>query len=137
MFKNQEFLSLPEGLLITVFSMVLVFLALLLISFIIDIMRVMVEKKDKKNAEPVKSGAGSAVNTSSAVKNDDEGEIAAVLSAAVAAMEDEESEVVAAISAAVAIMLGKSTGDFVVKNIKRVPELDTAWAKAGRAGLMR
>lgn len=134
MFKNQEFLSFPEGLLITVFSMVLVFIALLLISFIIDIMRVSLSKKEEKKSNEKKA---TNVNTVPVVQSDDDGEIAAVLSAAVAAMEDEESEIVAAISAAVAMMLGKETGDFVVRNIKRMPELDTAWAKAGRTGLMR
>ena len=134
MFKNQEFISFPEGLLITVFSMVLVFIALLLISFIIDIMRVVLNKKEEKKSDEKKPAD---TNVMPVVQNDDEGEIAAVLSAAVAVMEDEELETVAAISAAIAVMLGKETSDFVVTNIKRMPELDTAWARAGRTGLMR
>lgn len=67
--------------------------------------------------------------------NADDDEITAVISAVLASMDDEET--VAAISAAIACMLGKSTSDFVVRNIKRTPELDSIWAYAGRAKLMR
>ena len=65
-----------------------------------------------------------------------EGEIAAVIAAVVASM-DEEEETVAAITAAIACILGTSTSDFIVKNIKRTPELDSIWAMAGRMKLMR
>jgi hypothetical protein len=68
--------------------------------------------------------------------NADEDEITAVIAAVLASMNDEE-ETVAAISAAIACMLGKSTSDFVVRNIKRTPELDSIWAYAGRTKLMR
>nr|WP_312578826.1 sodium pump decarboxylase subunit gamma [Sedimentibacter sp.] len=67
--------------------------------------------------------------------SDDEDEITAVISAVLASMDEEET--VAAISAAIACMLGKSTSDFIVRNIKRTPELDSIWAYAGRAKLMR
>lgn len=67
--------------------------------------------------------------------NADEDEITAVIAAVLASMDDEET--VAAISAAIACMLGKSTSDFIVRNIKRTPELDSIWAYAGRTKLMR
>jgi len=66
---------------------------------------------------------------------EDQDEITAVIAAVLASMDDEET--VAAISAAIACMLGKSTSDFVVRNIKRTPELDSVWAYAGRMNLMR
>lgn len=66
--------------------------------------------------------------------NDDD-EITAVIAAVLASMDDEET--VAAISAAIACILGRSTSDFVVRNIKRTPELDSIWACAGRMKLMR
>lgn len=72
-------------------------------------------------------------NKSNQDENDDE--ITAVIAAVLASMDDEET--VAAISAAIACMLGKSTSDFVVRNIKRTPELDSIWAYAGRMKLMR
>ncbi len=67
--------------------------------------------------------------------NTDEDEITAVIAAVLASMDDEET--VAAISAAIACMLGKSTSDFIVRNIRRTPELDSIWAYAGRTKLMR
>jgi len=67
---------------------------------------------------------------------EDEDEIASVIAAVVASM-DEEEETVAAITAAIACILGKSTNDFIVKNIKRTPEMDSIWSLAGRMKLMR
>ena len=67
--------------------------------------------------------------------NGDDDEITAVIAAVLASMDDEET--VAAISAAIACMLGKNTSDFVVRNIKRTPELDSIWACTGRMKLMR
>ncbi len=69
------------------------------------------------------------------VENDNE-EITAVIAAVVASM-DEEEETVAAITAAIACMLGKSTSEFIVRNIKRTSEIDSLWALKGRMKLMR
>lgn len=68
--------------------------------------------------------------------DNDEDEITAVIAAVVAAM-DEEEETVAAITAAIACMLGKSTDDFIVRNIKKTSEIDSLWALKGRMKLMR
>jgi len=67
---------------------------------------------------------------------EDEDEIAAVIASVLATM-DEEEETVAAITAAIAMMLGTSANDFIVRNIKRTPEMDPIWAVAGRMKLMR
>ncbi len=67
---------------------------------------------------------------------EDTDEIAAVIAAAVAAM-DEEEETVAAIAAAISVILGKRTSEFIVRNIKRTPEMDSIWAHEGRMKLMR
>lgn len=67
---------------------------------------------------------------------EEEDEITAAIAAALSLM-DEEEEVVAAITVAIACMLGKSTDDFVVKNIKRTSEIDSIWALSGRIKLMR
>ena len=66
---------------------------------------------------------------------EDSDEVAAVIAAVVAAM-DEEEETVAAITAAIAVILGKSTSEFIVRNIKRTPEMDSIWAQVGRMKLM-
>lgn len=67
---------------------------------------------------------------------EDSDEIAAVIAATLAAM-DEEEETVAAITAAIAVILGKSTSEFIVRNIKRTPEMDSIWAHEGRMKLLR
>ena len=69
-------------------------------------------------------------------ENENEDEITAVIAAVVASM-DEEQETVAAITAAIACMLGKSTNEFIVRNIKRTSEIDSLWALKGRMKLMR
>lgn len=69
-------------------------------------------------------------------KAENEDEITAVIAAAIASM-DEEEETVAAITAAIACMLGKSTSEFIVRNIKRTAEIDSLWALNGRMNLMR
>lgn len=69
-------------------------------------------------------------------ETNDNDEITAVIAAVVASM-DEEEETVAAITAAIACMLGKSTSDFIVRNIKRTSEIDSLWALKGRMKLMR
>jgi Na+-transporting methylmalonyl-CoA/oxaloacetate decarboxylase gamma subunit len=69
-------------------------------------------------------------------QTDNEDEITAVIAAAIALM-DEEEENVAAITAAIACMLGKTTNEFIVRNIKRTSEIDSLWALNGRMKLMR
>lgn len=75
-----------------------------------------------------------AVNISPEIEDEDE--IAAVVAAAVASM-DEEEEIVAAITAAVSCILGKSTSEFIVRNITRSYDVDSIWALEGRMKLMR
>jgi hypothetical protein len=50
---------------------------------------------------------------------------------------DQEEEIVAAIIGAVSMILGKGANEFIVRNIKRTPEMDSIWAHAGRMKLMR
>lgn len=89
-------------------------------------------KKDKK--EEIIISQAPSVNVNEAKANtEDEDEITAVIAAVLASMDDEET--VAAIMAAITTMLG--TSDFVVRKIKRSPELDSVWAQAGRMQLMR
>ncbi len=89
----------------------------------------------KNNAEKI-DNINQAANNTAVENKEDEDEIAAVISVVLASMDDEE-ETVAAITAAISCMLGRSTSEFVVRNIKRSPELDSIWAQAGRMKLMR
>lgn len=87
-------------------------------------------KKDKKDKMEEVSNAAGSKNT---ITNAQDDEITAVIAAVLASMDDEET--VAAIMAAITSMLG--TSNFVVRNIKRSPELDSVWAQVGRINLMR
>lgn len=88
----------------------------------------------KKNKEKSYDQKEDILDMSNLIKEDQD-EITAVISAVIATMEEEE--IVAAITAAISVMLGKSTSEFIVKNIKRTPELDPIWAQVGRIKLMR
>ena len=111
-------LSLLDSGVITIFSMVVVFISLLVISYLIDLMRVSVSKKDKK-----------AVDT-----NTNQQAPQPVVNAVV---EEDDTELVAVITAAIAAMTGTSTSGLVVRNIKRIPDLDTTWSRTGKVELMR
>jgi len=86
----------------------------------------------KKNEIENKVNAEIIPNESN-IEQDDE--ITAVISAVLASMDDEET--VAAITAAIACMLGRNTNDFIVRSIKRSPEIESLWASVGRMNLMR
>lgn len=90
----------------------------------------------KKKDEEQEINEVKKIKTVEDSQTNDEDEIAAVIAAVVASM-DEEEETVAAITAAIACMLGKSTNEFIVKNIKRTSEIDSLWALKGRMKLMR
>jgi mannitol-1-phosphate/altronate dehydrogenase len=89
------------------------------------------KKKDEDNEIKEINGLKTIITQT----NEDD-EITAVIAAVVASM-DEEEETVAAITAAIACMLGKSTSDFIVRNIKRTSEIESLWALNGRMKLMR
>ncbi|MGF7060884.1 OadG family protein [Brassicibacter mesophilus] len=105
--------SINEALIITLFSMGLVFVTLLTISLILDGFRAVFHKKgpqkkeEKAQQPPVKKEAP-IVET------------------------EEDEELIAVITAAIASSLSKTTSDIVVKNIQRVPQNTPAWAKVGR-----
>lgn len=106
--------SINEALIITLFSMGLVFVTLLTISLILDGFRAVFHKKgpqkkeEKAQQPPVKSAEPPIVET------------------------EEDEELIAVITAAIASSLSKTTSDIVVKNIQRVPQSTPAWARVGR-----
>lgn len=111
-------ISMADALKITVFSMLLVFVILLVISYMVDIMRSIVVRKDKKNKvaevnKPVEKTTVEIVE------------------------EDDDTELVAVIMAAIEAYSGESTQGLVIKNIKRLPASETAWARAGKTDLMK
>lgn len=111
-------ISLLEAGIVTVFSMAVVFISLLAISYIIDLMRVAFSKKDNKAVETktIQQVSQPVVNT---------------------VVEEDDTELVAVITAAIAAMIGTNSSGLVVRNIKRLPDLDTTWSKTGKIELMR
>lgn len=108
-------LTIYETLTITIFSMALVFVALIIISYFIDFIA-MILKRSKKETVLVEA---------SEAKN----EIIEI---------DEDSEaIIAVISAAIASNSGKSLQDFVIRNISPMENHESSWAQVGRAEAMR
>ena len=107
--------SINEALIITLFSMGLVFITLLAISFILDGFRAVFYKKspqkkvEKVQQSPVKTVEPTIVET-----------------------EQDDEELIAVITAAIASSLSKSTSDIVVRNIQRVSQNTPTWARVGR-----
>lgn len=106
-----------QALGITVFSMSVVFVVLIGISFLIDLLRIVVEKGESKK-----------VNTS---KEETEIEVANSESIEVDTRKEEmtDEELVAVISAAVAASMGLELPDINIRSIKRV---DNSWKNVAR-----
>lgn len=122
----NEYVTFGESLLISLFCIVVVFIALLVISYIVDLTKVMVVKKKSKATELDASSIGiigSSDGPTVVVSSDENTE--------------DETELVAVITAAIAMMTGTDTSGFVVKNIRKISESDTAWSRLGRIELMR
>ena len=103
----EEYITLGQAITVTVLSMAVVIIAFLVI------MRGS-SKKDKTTANVVQKPQA-VVNT----------------------VVEDDSELVAVITAAIAAMTGTSASGLVVRNIKRLPDFETAWSKTGKIELMR
>ena len=115
-------IGMAEAGLITLFSMAIVFIALLAISFILDLFRIFIsdDAVAKRKANKSKEEVMSLETVESVIIN-----------------EEDDAELVAIITAAIAATLGKSSDTFVVRNIVRTSDVDIQWARAGRMELMR
>lgn len=107
--------SINEALIITLFSMGLVFVTLLAISLILDGFRAVFYKKgQQKKAEKVHKQPVKAVEPE------------------IVEADQEKEELVAVITAAIASSLSKPTSNIIIRNIRRVPQNTPTWAKVGR-----
>ena len=109
-----ETISIGEGLIVTALGMGVTFVALITLSFLLDLLRILFYKEPQK--APVQ-----VVQQSTAVEE---------------AEEDNMEELVAVITAAVAASLQTSTHNIVVQNIVRVGDATPTWGRAGRAEQM-
>ncbi|MDR7855687.1 OadG family transporter subunit [Tissierella sp.] len=108
-------ISFGDSLIITVFSMVVVFAALLALATLISILKNLSKERKieatTKPSEPVKA-KGVAPTELVEASNDE--------------------ELVAVIAAAIAASLGVSVPDINIKSIRRVSQSTPAWAAMGR-----
>lgn len=127
----NEYITLGESILISIFCMVVVFIALYLISYIVDVTRIFTLKKEKKSLGLDASSIGiigspdgpTAVFVSDKNKTDEEVE--------------DDTELVAVIAAAIAAMTETDVNKLAIKSIKRLANSDTEWSRVGRIELMR
>lgn len=106
------------GLAYTVMGILIVFLILIIIMAVIKAMAVISgERKPKKQASPAK------ISTQSEVKTEP-----------VTEKKQDESELIAVITAAIASMIGQTASGLVVRSYKKVD--GDAWNKAGRMDIL-
>jgi len=110
-----EKITLADSLIVTVFSMAVVFAVLIVISFLIRILKAISVEGEKKVVEtPIKE-----VETKQVSQIEQQ-------------TEDDEEEIVAAISAAIAIALGSTIPQIRIKTIRRINQNTTSWSQTTR-----
>ena len=110
----MEYITIADSLVITVFSMAVVFLVLLGISYMIDFLRMFAEKRIEKNA------TGKNLEEIKVVEAEREDEDI---------REIDDEELVAVISAALAASMGAEIPEIRIKSIRR---RDESWKTVAR-----
>lgn len=113
-----EHITIGQSLIITVFSMMVVFAVLFIISYIIKAMRTSLNMKKNDS----KKGINEPSFAETELKDNKE---------EVASNNVEDEELVAVIAAAVAASLGVSIPEINIKSIRRVNQNTPTWAKMG------
>lgn len=109
MYGNE--VSLGQSLFISVFAMIVVFVVLLIISYLIDFTALCINGSKSKVANKVTTEVKPKIDKSS-TKVDD-------------------SELVAVIAAVVASYLGTSVDNVKISKIRRIPQSNSPWAERG------
>lgn len=111
-----DIISFGDSLIITVFSMVVVFVGLIVLAMFISVLKSIGGKNKvedtKKPETPIKAKEPVKEKRQEATTNDE--------------------ELVAVIAAAIAASLGVSEPEVNIKSIRRIPQNSPAWATAGR-----
>lgn len=149
--------SFFDSLVVTVFSMVVVYIVLIIIAYLINLLKVISNKENGSKSTPVNVNEDkneTAKNHEVASVENISDELVAVLTASIAAregvdadkikiksikkinnnlnLEDNPEELVAVIAAAIAASLGLNIPDINIKSIRRVPQNINTWADMGR-----
>lgn len=120
-----ENISIGDSLIITLFSIAMVFLALIVISVFIS----MLKNLDRK--DETKTGVKSKSAKPKIDKTEDKKPIEKIKETETNTDIDEK-ELIAVISAAVAASMGISLPQVNIKKIKRISDSSPAWSTAGR-----
>src|SRR6056297_4098517 len=104
-----------QALTVTVFSMGLVFLTLFAISLILDIFKVQNQRDQKKQSKKAEENK--------AQKKPDQGKPAIT-------QQEDDGEIIAVITAALAASLNTQKDKLIIKNIRQIQ--DPTWAQMGR-----
>lgn len=111
---NLETVTASQALIITVFSMGIVFVVLLAISYIIDLLRIFSREKVKvENKVQVIEPLKEIVNAKEEILEDD-------------------SELIAVITAAIAACSSKAMSDIKIKAIRRVQSSGNTWKEMAK-----
>jgi len=111
-----EKVTMGQSLMVTVFSMVIVFLTLLIISYLIKGLQSFSQKdRDEKTVENIEP-----------IKTEEKQEIIEEVEYS------DDEELVAVIAAAIAANIGVDISNVKIKSIKRVPQNTSVWSKVGR-----
>lgn len=110
-------ISMSDALMVTVFSMLIVFSALLAINFILKGFKVFLYKEKKDNATKVKKETQKQTTASKEqIINQD----------------NNEEELVAVLTAALAASLSRPASDIRIRKITRINQSSSIWSRAGR-----
>lgn len=110
-----EKITIGQSLIITIFSMAVVFLVLIGISYLIDILRVTTNNHKKESKK--------ITNSTKPIKEPEPVEKEQNI---------EDEELVAVIAAAIAASMGVTIPDINIKSIKRISPPSPIWAEMGR-----
>ncbi len=110
-----EYISMGDGLIVTLFSIAMVFIVLIIISIFIS----MLKNFDRKKEEPIVVKGNKDIKTD-IIKSEEEMD-----------KKPDDEELIAVLSAAVAASLGVSLPQINIKSIKRVSNTSPVWGVAG------
>ncbi len=111
MFGDLTNPTIFQALVISIFSMAMVFAVLLVISYVIDLTALILRKATEKKAAPAAAAPAAAAPVEEAVEENNE-------------------ELVLLVAAAVAGYMGKNLNDIQVRRIVRCSNQETLWGKA-------
>ena len=109
-----EHISIGESLLVTVFSMVIVFIVLIAISYLIDLLRIATNGKSEKEA--TKSAEGLEKTTKQEIEDN----------------KNNQEELIAVITAVLAVNMEVGVSDINIKSIRKTSPSSPIWAEVGR-----